>query len=669
MRHSVNVVSGLALAALLAGPALAQAAPAASTGTAISSLDKDAIAFGVRESVANMDLSPDGKHAVFVGPGPGQTSVVYIADVVAGTVKPILSAAGNPENIRWCAFASNSFIVCRYSAIIKDAALLLPASRTIALDLNGKNVHEMGQRASSFDDGIRQFDGSIIDWLPGQDNAVLMTRTFIPEGGRTGDSNISRTKKGLGVVRLNVATMKVETVEQPRINVETYMSDGRGNVRLLGIVERSSEVLLTGRVKYLYRVSGSRDWQDLVGFQKDDFAPLAIDASTNLLYALRKRDGRYALVSIALDATKSEKVVVANPRVDIDNVVRSSNGERVIGYSYTEDRSHTVYFDPEYKSLSGSLRKALPHLPVVTFINTSTDGTKVLLFAGSDDDAGRYYLFDKVKKTLGEVMPARAMLAGRTFAHVTPITYKAADGTDIPAYLTLPVGKSGKNLPAIVLPHGGPSSRDEWGFDWLSQFLVARGYAVIQPNYRGSAGYGDNWLAQNGFKGWRTSIGDVTAAARYLTSSGIADPKRLAIVGWSYGGYAALQSATTEPSLYKAVVAIAPVTDLDLAKADSADYISSNVVNAFIGSGPHIAEGSPLRHASAITAPVLLAHGDLDVNVGVAHSQRMDAALRSSGKQSELLLFKGLDHQLEDSDARALMLSKIGALLERTIGH
>ena len=183
MRRSVNVVSGLTLAALLAGPALAQAAPAASAGTAISSLDKDAIAFGVRESVANMDLSPDGKHAVFVGPGPGRTSVVYIADVVAGTVKPILSAAGNPENIRWCAFASNSFIVCRYSAIIKDAALLLPASRTIALDLNGKNVHEMEQRASSFDDGIRQFDGSIIDWLPGQDNAVLMTRTFIPEGG------------------------------------------------------------------------------------------------------------------------------------------------------------------------------------------------------------------------------------------------------------------------------------------------------------------------------------------------------------------------------------------------------------------------------------------------------------------------------------------------------
>ena len=221
----------------------------------------------------------------------------------------------------------------------------------------------------------------------------------------------------------------------------------------------------------------------------------------------------------------------------------------------------------------------------------------------------------------------------------------------------------------MVLPHGGPSSRDEWSFDWLAQFLAARGYAVIQPNYRGSAGFGDLWLAKNGFKGWRTSIGDVSAAARYLVKEGIAAPDRLAIMGWSYGGYAALQSAATEPSLYKAVVAIAPVTDLDMLKNDYSGFTNRRIVEEFVGSGAHVAEGSPLRHAAAIKAPVLLVHGDLDVNVGVAQSQKMDAALRAAGKSSELLLFKGLDHQLEDSEARALMLARIGALLDRTIGH
>ena len=660
MRRTVCVVSFVAFAGSLAGPALAQAQ---------SNLEADAIAFGVRESVSNMDLSPDGRQAVFVGPGPGRSSVVYMADLVAGTTKPILSTSGAPENVGWCAFVSDRNLVCRYTAIVKDAVLLLPASRTITLDTSGKNIKELGQRASANDYGYRQSDGSIIDWLPGGENSVLMTRVYIPEAGLTGDSNLSRTKQGLGVVRINVGSMSVSPVEPPRINVDRYMSDGRGTVRLMGLVERSAEVNLTGRNKYLYRRAGSRDWKQLVDYQKDEFEPLAIDSTIDALYALRKIDGRYALVTHKLDGSDQETIVATNPRVDMDNVVRSSNGERVIGYTYAEERRHTVYFDPEYEKLATALGKALPKLPSVTFVNTSTDGTKVLLYAGSDNDPGRYYLFDKTKKSLGEVMPARTTLGDRKLANVQSITYRAADGINIPAYLTLPVGKSATGLPAVVLPHGGPSARDEWGFDWLSQFLATRGYAVIQPNYRGSAGFGDAWLAKNGFQGWRTSIGDVTYAARYLTSQGIADPKRLAIVGWSYGGYAALQSAATEPSLYKAVVAIAPVTDLALLKSDYADYTNSLVVNRFVGVGPHISEGSPLRHSGSITAPVLLVHGDLDVNVGVAHSQKMDSALRSAGKSSELLMFKGLDHQLEDSNARALMLSKIGALLDRTIGH
>ncbi len=304
----------------------------------------------------------------------------------------------------------------------------------------------------------------------------------------------------------------------------------------------------------------------------------------------------------------------------------------------------------------------------MTFVNASQDGNKVLLFAGSDSDAGRYYLFDKTTKALGEVLPARPALAGRKLASVQSVTYPAADGTMVPAYLTLPAGTPAKGLSAVVLPHGGPSARDEWSFDWLSQFLAARGYAVIQPNYRGSAGFGDLWLAQNGFQGWRTSIGDVTAAARHLVKEGIAAPERLAIMGWSYGGYAALQSAATEPSLYKAVVAIAPVTDLDMLKNDYSGFTNRRMVEEFVGSGAHVAEGSPLRRAASITAPVLLVHGDLDANVGVAQSQKMDSALRSAGRSSELLLFKGLDHQLEDSEARVLMLAKVGALLDRTIG-
>ena len=233
----------------------------------------------------------------------------------------------------------------------------------------------------------------------------------------------------------------------------------------------------------------------------------------------------------------------------------------------------------------------------------------------------------------------------------------------VPGYLTLPAGKEAKGLPAIVLPHGGPSARDDWGFDWLAQYLAYQGYAVLQPNYRGSDGYGDEWLKQNGFKSWQTSIGDVTSGAKWLVGQGIADPDKLAILGWSYGGYAALQSAVVEPNLYKAVVAIAPVTDLGMVKEEAKDFTNASLVAEFVGSGPHIQQGSPLQNVDRITAPVLMIHGDMDINVGVAQAKAMDARLKAAGKKSELVLYQGLDHSLVDSSARTQMLEKIGAFL------
>jgi len=161
----------------------------------------------------------------------------------------------------------------------------------------------------------------------------------------------------------------------------------------------------------------------------------------------------------------------------------------------------------------------------------------------------------------------------------------------------------------------------------------------------------------------------VNDAIQFLVGEGIADRNRLAVVGWSYGGYAALQSAATNPTLYKAIVAIAPVTDLALLKSQSEAYTNSDLVKEFVGSGDHVRLGSPLRNAAAIKAPVLLVHGDLDINVGVAHSLQMESALKANGVPVELLRYPKLDHQLVDSDARVQMLTKIGELLDRSIGH
>lgn len=635
--------------------------------SAQSTLAQDAAAFGVRESVADMDLSPDGRKVVYIEPGASTGSIVSVADVDTGAIKPFLKASGK-EALRWCGFVTNSRLICRYTGIVDQQGVLVPFGRLFAINSDGSGAKELAQRASWYDERIRQFDGDIIDWLPGEDGSVLMSREYVPEAGRTG-SRISRSKDGIGVDRLDTLTLKSKPVEAPRKAAADYMTDGRGNVRLLIVQEQDGSGTLTGRTRIDYRTTGSRDWRTLNGFGAEEIQPLEIDASSDSLYALKKLNGRYALYRMRLADRASSELVASHPRVDIDQVIRSAHGQRVIGYSFVEDKRQTVYFDAEHKALAQSLSKALPGLPLIRFVGASQDGNRSLIFAGSDSDPGRYYLYDRNAKRLNELFLARPQLEKRQIAEVKPISVKAGDGTTIPAYLTLPPGKPGKGLPAVVLPHGGPSSRDEWGFDWLAQFLAARGYAVIQPNYRGSAGFGDQWLLDNGFKSWRTSVADITASIRWLVSEGIADPNRLAAVGWSYGGYAALQAAATEPSLFKAVVAIAPVTDLGLMKEEARDYTNRRLVADFVGSGPHISEGSPLRRAQSIKVPVLLAHGDMDLNVGIAHSLKMESALRSGGTPVQLLRYRNLDHQLEDSAARRELLTKIGELLGKTIGQ
>lgn len=635
-------------------------------------LARDAAAFGTRESAWSVDISPDGQKLLMIDAGPGKSSAVTVVDVASGDEHHILRSNADPETIYWCSFATDAQLVCKYGGYVSMEAGLVGFTRLITVGTDGKGLKALGQHSHFREDSLRQSDGEILDWLPGQQGSILMAKAYIPPAGTTGTRMVD-SRSGLGVERIDLATLKGEVVEAARRLVSGYRTDGRGNVRLMEIDgEASSTQELTGITHFRYRPAGSRDWKPLGDYDSRDGSgvyPLAADAECNCAYVLRKNGGRDALYTIKLDGSMTTSLVAANKAVDIRSVVRFGRGQRVIGYTYVDDRRRVVYFDPEFEKLATNLGKALPKQPLITFEEASADGSKLLILARGDSDPGTYYYYDKTSRRLDPIEPIRPALEGHTLAKVQSIGVRAADGVSIPAYLTLPPGKAAKGLPAVVLPHGGPSARDEWGFDWLAQFLAARGYAVIQPNYRGSAGYGDEWMGKNGFRDWRTAIGDVSASARYLTAQGIADPKRLAIVGWSYGGYAALQSAAVEPTLYKAAVAIAPVTDLTMLKAESEDFTNHELMKDFIGSGPHVIEGSPLHHAADIKVPVLLFHGDMDANVGVAQSQKMSDALVTAGGRAEFVRFKGLDHQLDDTNARIQMLTRIGEFLDSAIGH
>jgi len=630
----------------------------------------NAALFGARPSVLNMSLSPDGSHVAYVAPLSGQAAKIVVGAVSDdGRGAAITRTGDKNDRLAGCNWVSNKRLVCRIVGSASTEYGVLPGSRNVALDADGSNVKMLGTSVNHYSNGMQFSDGWVIDWLPDQDGSVLMVRSYVPNDRTSALSG--STKEGLGVDRIDTTTLRATSVEPVKNIAWEYITDGNGTVRIEGIVARSGRYNEASPITdYYYRRPGSREWEELSRYDRfadEGFNPYAVDRDRNVVYGLKKTDGRLALYSIKLDGSLTSTLMLARPDVDIDGLAQIGRRRRAVGATFQTDKREVFYFDPEIKALASALSRALPKQPIVRIVDSSIDERKLLIFAGSDDDPGVYYLFNRDTKDLHILMAARPELLDRPLAKMRPIQFKAADGTAIPGYLTLPPGKeTAKGLPAIVMPHGGPSDRDEWGFDWLPQFYAAQGYAVLQPEFRGSTGYGDNWYQRNGFRSWRTAIGDVVDAGRWLISEHLADPAKLSIVGWSYGGYAALQSAAMAPDLYKAVVAIAPVTDLQMLKNE---YGNSTMARAFIGSGVDIIrDGSPTQNAVKIKAPVLLVHGTLDRNVEYRESTVMQSRLQAAGGKVRLITFDGLDHQLDDADARAKMLRESDAFIKAAIG-
>ncbi|HWU79837.1 MAG TPA: S9 family peptidase, partial [Caulobacter sp.] len=616
--------------------------------------------------------SPDGLSVALVQTLDNrQASALFVARLDGSSqLKPILTASGDPDRLQACHWVSNGRLICGISMRVLRDGRRLGFTRMIAIDADGTKVQELSARSHGQELGYHQDGGEIVDWLAGDATAsVLMTRSYVPEFG-TG-SMLANQKQGLGVERIDTSTLKRTVLEPPRGDVIDYISDQHGAVRIYGQQAKTTAGYAKARTSYFYRPAVDGDWRPLGTYDDEThagFLPVAVDRDLNAAYGFEWVKGRQVVSRLSLDGSLTREVLVARDDVDVDQLIRIGRQNRVVGASFATDRRQNVFFDPALRKLAASLSKALPGQPSISFVDASQDESRLLLWAGSDVDPGRYYLYDKATRGLSEVALDRPDLAEVKLATVQAVTYKAADGTQVPAYLTLPAGGADKNLPAIVMPHGGPGARDEWGFDWLSQYFAHQGFAVLQPNFRGSTGYGEAWFEKNGFQSWRTAIGDVNDAGRWLTTQGIAAPGKLAVVGWSYGGYAALQSSVLDPDLFKAIVAVAPVTDLDALREEARGFTNYKLVDAFIGRGPHVREGSPAQNAARIKAPVLMFHGDQDDNVGVGEARLMLSRLKSAGGKAELVVFPGLDHQLDDSAARSQMLDKAEAFLRTSLG-
>jgi dipeptidyl aminopeptidase/acylaminoacyl peptidase len=444
-----------------------------------------------------------------------------------------------------------------------------------------------------------------------------------------------------------------------------WQTDGRGSVRLF---------LYTGKYdrRWRYRRSGESVWRDLHEWKRTDirhvYDPVGFGDDPDRLLVFKPYDGRVALWSVDLKGEKEDEVIFSHPEVDLGGVLTIGKFERIVAVGYSTDRTHLHFFDRAAGDVTETLSAFFPD-KLVTVIDESWDRRYYIVHVEGDRDAGTFYRFDVQQSQLLQISPQYPLLESRPLATMKPIRYPARDGAEIPAYLTLPVGAASA-LPTVIFPHGGPESRDYWEFNWLAQFMAAKGYAVLQSNYRGSAGYGEDWIGEGGFRAWRAAISDLTDGAQYLVAQGVADPARICVVGWSYGGYAALMSGVEEPDRYRCLVSIAGVSDPEMLVNDARFFTNRKEVREFISRDAEVIKhGSPLKRASEIRAPVLLFHGDRDDNVPVDHSQKMAKALQRAKTPVEYIEYEDVEHSIRRNGYRVDMLDRIGSFLDAHMGQ
>ena len=346
-------------------------------------------------------------------------------------------------------------------------------------------------------------------------------------------------------------------------------------------------------------------------------------------------------------ATKTEQLVESDPlnRVDFGNATFSDVTNELIATSYQDERTRIYWKDKAWEADYKLLQSKLPGKEIEPTSST-TDERLWMIIATSDREPGERYLFDRNTKQLTFQYHIFDKLPREALAAQKAISYPSVDGLAIPAYLTLPVGVAPKNLPLVVFPHGGPWGRDTWGYSSIAQFLANRGYAVLQPNFRASTGYGKQFLNAGNNEWGQKMQDDLTSGVRYLVSQGIVDPKRVGILGGSYGGYATLAGLAFTPDVYAAGVSIVgPSNLITLLNSIPPYWESIRIIFHERMGNPNTPAGraqlerqSPLNSAAKIKAPLLVVQGANDPRVNKAESEQIVIALRDRGFPVEYLL-------------------------------
>jgi dipeptidyl aminopeptidase/acylaminoacyl peptidase len=446
---------------------------------------------------------------------------------------------------------------------------------------------------------------------------------------------------------------KVSTVQQSREGVWNWTADNNGVVRM-------GTGWLDGRLKVYYRADGASDMKLVARLKEGDNAPdrywdpVQILGGSDEGYVLSEGEtGRVGLRRYNFATRTMVETVYEHPDWDID-AVTLKDGRPYAAY-YTADRDEVHYFDPAVRKQHTALRKALGDVEVWV-PSRAKDGARMLVYAGNESDPGVLYMYEPAAKILKEMAQYRPALDFQKLARPKPMQYSARDGAVIRGYLTLPRGREAKGLPLIIMPHGGPYGiRDKLAYNDEVQLLANRGYAVLQPNFRGSGGYGEAFFELGTGQIGRKMQDDLDDAMDWAVKQGIADPARVCVVGGSYGGYAAMWAVLRNPERYRCAASWAGVTDLEKQlRYDSQSFSRGGFKrwrDRVRGAGvAEVKTVSPMGHADKLNRPLLLAHGTKDIVVPFNQYNMFEKATRTAPVKPETLVIKDEGHSFSTAE-------------------
>ncbi|MGF6346018.1 alpha/beta hydrolase family protein [Variovorax sp. W2I14] len=637
-------------------------------------------AFAELPAIEMLRMSPDGRGAAMVQNVEGKSYVVVSG---FGNKPKIVLRTDNDKyivsSLRW---AGNKRLLI--GAFFPDhrRGVATGETRLIAIDPDGSNLK--ADLASALQNGpfferqrhMPQYQDRIVGALRDEPETVLIAYDAQSPGQPD-------------VYRLDARTGRSRLLQRNLGGIRHWMADPQGVVRL---GSGSTRTTLRVMVKPPESQGRPSEWAALATYDGTDptearrqaLTPLGFDADPRFLYALAPVDGRNALVRIDLqDPAFPRQTLLADARFDIrGDLIRDPATQRVVGIEYRTDVPRLLYWDDAARQRQDALDRALPKRGN-RIVSDDETGQRSIVLSVQGSRPPKYYTMDWASGTLGLISDTHPALEKQPLATPKRVALRSRDGLQLEGYLTLPPAREAKaemagapsahSLPTIMLPHGGPASINTGSYDYWAQFFASRGWAVLQINFRGSIGYGQDFR-EAGRRRWGLEMQDDLAdGLRWLVEQGIADPQRACIVGGSYGGYAALMGAVKDPTLYRCAISFAGPSDLRDLLSHSQNYMGYELgaeaeIGTWWGDREKLRQTSPALRAAEIRVPVLLVHGANDLIVPVEQSRDMAEALKKANRTDARYVELPLgDHRLSREEDRVRVLTEMEQFLRKNL--